>query len=286
MNEEAIEILKFIKESVKLLKVYDLDNSGQTEYAENYIAHVSHGGRSVGIKLRRGKKDNDEWIPKENYFQTAPEMTDADYMREINKIIEDEKEMIKLHKDKRVKYRKAYKLFRLKKGKLYPLYVNSDQEIPIGVWQEATPGEETPEGKVKSKLGPLAFRPGFHLTALPYAGHIGKKIRGYDGLYQAEDTVWCQVRCFDIDYTMLAEQQGKSPRDQYLKFIPKGGYYRYRTNPAATVDWYIAGEMIVDAILTQAEVEKICRAKGIEPQKTVAQVMQQLDCHREGGQSK
>jgi hypothetical protein len=33
--------------------------------------------------------------------------------------------------------------------------------------------------------------------------------------------------------------------------------------------------MIVDAILTQAEVEEICRAGGIEPQKTVAQIMQQ-----------
>ena len=54
---------------------------------------------------------------------------------------------------------KAYKLLRIRNGKLYPLYVNTEEETPIGVWLKAKPGERTKNGKVKSKLGPLAFRP-------------------------------------------------------------------------------------------------------------------------------
>lgn len=55
---------------------------------------------------------------------------------------------------------KAYKLLRIKKdGKLYPLYVNADTPTPLGVWLEAECGELTSDGKVKSKLGHLSYRP-------------------------------------------------------------------------------------------------------------------------------
>ena len=71
---------------------------------------------------------------------------------------------------------KAYKLLRVKKdGKLYPLYVDADTPTPMGVWLEAKCGELTSDGKVKSKLGSLCFRPGYHLSNLPYASHIGRK---------------------------------------------------------------------------------------------------------------
>lgn len=57
---------------------------------------------------------------------------------------------------------KAYKLFQTKKnspGQLFPLYVNADKPVPVGKWIAA---EEGPieEGKVKSSLGKLAYRPG------------------------------------------------------------------------------------------------------------------------------
>ena len=72
----------------------------------------------------------------------------------------------------------GYKLFRVSKknkGKIYPLFVNADVETPIGVWIEAKYGEMNDKGKVKSRLGGLCFRPGWHLSNLPYASHIGKK---------------------------------------------------------------------------------------------------------------
>ena len=59
----------------------------------------------------------------------------------------------------------AYKLFRLKSGRLYPLYVLSNQEVPLGVWLQAQSGERLPSGKVKAKLGKgLAYRPGWHCS--------------------------------------------------------------------------------------------------------------------------
>lgn len=301
------EIWKCVREAIGLLKQnersrcyrYNLDEDLAifVGWSGGYSGHpgVIHSKTQpdyaieVGVKLRRDEDDadygqldfpwNDDGDYIANYFTPRPNMSEVEYIMEIAALLDGYQEIVNGYKAGLITYcyefLTAYKLFRLKNGKLYPLYVNSDQSIPLGIWMKATEGVKTPEGKVKSKLGLLAFRPGFHLTKLPYAGHIGKKIPGHPGLYQAEDTVWCRVRCHKHNYTPEAVRRGRNPRDQYLKFIPKGGYYRYRTNPAATVDWYIAGEMIVDAILTQTEVDEICRAGGIEPQKTVAQIMQQ-----------
>ena len=36
---------------------------------------------------------------------------------------------------------KAYKLFRIKNGKLYPLYVFANEEVPMGVRLDAKAGE-------------------------------------------------------------------------------------------------------------------------------------------------
>lgn len=70
----------------------------------------------------------------------------------------------------------AYKLFRVdprQPGKLFPLFVNANDEVPIGKWLEATAGASAGKGKVKSKLGPLAYRPGWHAGDVPLATHIG-----------------------------------------------------------------------------------------------------------------
>ena len=67
----------------------------------------------------------------------------------------------------------GYKLFRLKRGKLYPLYVLANEETPMGVWLDAQSGPRTERGKVKSRLGELAYRPGWHINdGLPYVNHI------------------------------------------------------------------------------------------------------------------
>lgn len=162
---------------------------------------------------------------------------------------------------------KAYKLFRYKKGMLYPLYVNADEPVQMQQVIPASLGTQLANGKVKArKLGALAFRPGWHLTEIPLADHIG--IRQSDGrLFQAPDTVWCEVEYSDqIDYTKVAAVKGHHPRDQYLKTIPENGFYWYKTNSNASVNWLIAGSIKVLRILDQEEVEALCYKAGVTPQ--------------------
>jgi hypothetical protein len=170
----------------------------------------------------------------------------------------------------------TYKLFRTHNGKLYPLYVNANTETPVGVWIPAESGPRTDDGKVKSKLGKLAYRPGWHSSDLPLATHIGKKQA--DGtLAQAADTVWCEceVKC-DVDYQIAANKRGTNKkgvlvhRNAQLDYIPVGGFYRYKTNSKMTGEWLISGEIKVNRILTDEEVAAICAAHGYAAQKKAA----------------
>ena len=70
---------------------------------------------------------------------------------------------------------KAYKLFRVHPkhpGKLFPLFVDPNVPVTMDKWLAAQPGEMSGK-KVKSKIGPLAYRPGWHGGDLPIATHIG-----------------------------------------------------------------------------------------------------------------
>ncbi len=162
--------------------------------------------------------------------------------------------------------RKAYKLFKIKDGRLYPLYVFAKEEVILNTYLYAKEPKPTERGKVKSKLGELAYRPGWHLTEIPLADHIGKK-QPNGKLYQAKDTVWCEVEYEDsTDYTELAKSQSTNRRDQCFKHLINNGFYIYKTNPNAKVNWIIASGIIVRRILTNEEVAKICRENGFEPQ--------------------
>lgn len=166
---------------------------------------------------------------------------------------------------------KAYKLFRIKNGNLYPLYVFANEPTKMHVWVRAKCGDKDENGKVKSKLGALAYRPGWHLTEFPLANHIGK--RAEDGtLLQAKDTVWCEVEMSDqINYTpqvLVTKKNGEvNYPKSYMKELPTHGYYEYKTNPLAACRWFIADAIKVNKILTNEEVADICRANGLEPQK-------------------
>ena len=94
----------------------------------------------------------------------------------------------------------GYKLFRVKRsapGQLFPLYVLSDQPVPLGAWLPAQEGPRKENGKVRSRIGDLAFRPGWHLSDLPLAIHIGIK---EDGVirYMHDDEVWCECEYSDV----------------------------------------------------------------------------------------
>ena len=145
---------------------------------------------------------------------------------------------------------KTYKLFRIKAGKLYPLFVETRREMPLGLWLQAGVGELADEKHVKSRLGPLALRPGFHSTEVPFTDWIGKR--------QGKDTVWYEC-----------EVDGEEETD-----VPKNGkrtlpadYYYFRTKPNQPFPWIISNRIRINRILDHTEVESICREYGVKAQK-------------------
>ena len=151
---------------------------------------------------------------------------------------------------------RTYKLFRLKGGKLYPLFVECSREMVIGEWLEAGIGEKADETHVKSRLGPLSLRPGFHSTEVPFTDWIGKK-QG-DGLVQRKDTVWCECEVEGIEQSVKARHG--------LRILPSDWYY-FRTKPKQPFPWIISNRIRINRILTHAEVEEICRRHGVQAQK-------------------
>ena len=130
----------------------------------------------------------------------------------------------------------GYKLFKVKKshpGKLFPLYVFANEETPMGVWIEAKLGETGKDEKhVKSKLGDLALRGGWHLNEnVPYVNHIGKKNEKGEIAYLFEDHVWCEVEYSAlINFQLLVNENGRNkqgkiiPRKSYMKAVPENGF--------------------------------------------------------------
>lgn len=155
---------------------------------------------------------------------------------------------------------RTYKLFRIRDGDLYPLYVEHDRKLPTGVWLDAHVGELYDGSHVRSRNGPLALRPGWHSTDVPFTDWIGK--RGPDGkLYQRQDTVWaeCDVDGERID---ISDRRG-------LRCIPDGWYF-FRTNPKQAHPWVISRRIRINRILTHREVEEICGKHGIRAQPMAA----------------
>ena len=164
----------------------------------------------------------------------------------------------------------GYKLFRVKRsapGQLFPLYVFANQPVPMGVWLEAREGPRRKNGKVRSRIGDLAFRPGWHLSDIPLAIHIGIKEYGVVK-YMHDDEVWCECEYSDtVDYQPVADQCGTRngvlyPREAMLTEIPVNGFYRYKTSPQMLGKWIIAGGMKVLRVLSDEEVAAICKASG------------------------
>jgi len=197
------------------------------------------------------------------------------YLKEIN-YVERVDEIVLLPKEIHPKKTvKAYKLFRTKGGKIYPLYVKANDAIPIGKWIEAEIGEMSPRGKVKSKLGDLAFRPGWHSGDMPIATHIGGKSKGTSQKkpdYRPDNQVWAEVLVpADVDWQEEANRRAKKtkagkiiPRTAHITDqIPKGGFYKYKTNANMTGSWLISGAIKVKRILSDAEVEKLNLGFGV-----------------------
>jgi hypothetical protein len=163
----------------------------------------------------------------------------------------------------------AYKLFKKKGKNIYPLYVHADKPIEIGKWIDAEMGELTANGKVKSKLGELAFRPGWHSGNIPIAHHIGGKSHKNPKLppdYRPDDQVWAEVELpADVDWDTEAQKRASKSKTGKIiartahitDQLPKGGHYSYKTNSNMVGSWLISGSMKVNRILSDREVEKI-----------------------------
>lgn len=151
---------------------------------------------------------------------------------------------------------KTYKLFRTKNGKLYPLYVDANTEMKIGEWLNAKVGDKADDTHVKSRLGKLSLRPGFHSTETPFTDWIGKKME--DGtLAQKPDTVWCEC---EVEGNQLEVTNRYGSRELL------DGWYFFRTNSRQKEPWIISNKLKINRILSNEEVAMICRSKGIEPQ--------------------
>jgi hypothetical protein len=171
---------------------------------------------------------------------------------------------------------KAYKLFRTKPNEpetLYPLFVNANKPVPLNEWVQAEVGPVAASGKVKSKLGELAYRPGWHAGDLPIATHIGGKsapgLKAPD--FRRPEEVWAEVEMpNDIDWQTIANQRAELnkagkiiPRTAHITDeLPLGGHYRYKTSPNMEGNWLIGGDMKVNRILTDEEVQAINEAAG------------------------
>lgn len=169
----------------------------------------------------------------------------------------------------------AYKLFRVderKPGMLFPLFVDANTPVPVGEWLDADIGPAAPGGKVKSKLGPLAFRPGWHAGDLPIATHIGGKsspdLKAPD--IRPANQVWAEIEmAADRDWQTEANKRGTNASGKLVAVkahitdqLPEDGYYRYKTNPNMTGNWLIGGSMKVTRILSDDEVVAINEAAG------------------------
>jgi len=171
----------------------------------------------------------------------------------------------------------AYKLFRTNPDKpeeLFPLFVNAEKGVETGKWIGAEIGPLNDGGKVKSKIGALAFRPGWHAGDYIAATHIGGKstpdMKKPD--YRPANQVWAEVEMpDDVDWQSIANERARIKKDgspdvktaHITDQIPEGGFYRYKTNSNMQGNWLIGGSMKVNKKLDPSEVRKIQEETGI-----------------------
>lgn len=152
---------------------------------------------------------------------------------------------------------KTYKLFRVRNGKLYPLYVGADKEVKMGEWLRAESGEKADETHVKSKLGKLSLRPGWHSTHIPFTDWIGKRMPN-GTLAQKPDTVWCECE-------VRGEEIECSSRYGFRE-LQKNKWYYFKTNAKQKDPWIISDWIKINKILSRNEVVQICDANGVVAQ--------------------
>lgn len=119
-----------------------------------------------------------------------------------------------------------------------------------------------------AKGAPLAWRPGKHLAEYPNASQFVSKKSGKIG----SDVVFFEVEyAADRDYQLEAWEYGVNENGKYehsqagLPYIPKDGFYKYRTNANPKIPaMIITGAYKIKRALTDAEAKKLNVAAGGE----------------------
>lgn len=154
----------------------------------------------------------------------------------------------------------GYKLFEqdTRTGKLYPLFIGSREETPVGTWMIAQ--------NIPTKG--FANRPGWHIgSSLPDApwlkGYSAENPRGVFNSKRGKNfrRVWAEVSYpMDVDYQEELDRRGiRDIKDH----TPENGYYTFRE---ANGTWIIAGALRVDRILSEEERQQIFDEAGYDEQ--------------------
>ena len=274
------QYIPFVQDFVKSGKwsdVGDINNAELRQIGQKYLTDDELDSLS---KKHFGKVINNPARYYSDMKRRNPdEISDADknFLQAIDQHDGDTQKLAKGGKVKEPKSTvKAYKLFRADEkqpGKLFPLFVNANKPVEINKWVKAEVGEQNEKGKVKSKIGPLAYRPGWHAGDLPIATHIGSKSK--KGLKKPDtrprNHVWAEVEMpDDVDWQTKANERGINKKGKLIPKhahitdqVPEGGHYRYKTNPNMTGNWLIGGAMKVNRVLSHNEVERINKKAGV-----------------------
>lgn len=148
---------------------------------------------------------------------------------------------------------KVYKLFKIHEDKLYPLYVLNKEEVQINKFLKAKEGTKTSSGKVKSKLGELSYRAGWHSSNLPKFEHItsaysnGKLKKGF---------AIAECKVFGKNNTKEAQaKKGAWYKKCFQSLSEYRGWYFFKTNTSANKEqkWIISDNLIVSRIIEKGE---------------------------------
>lgn len=153
----------------------------------------------------------------------------------------------------------GYKLFEMNKhGRLFPLFIGSKQETPVGEWVHA---EFIPTQG-------FAPRGGWHLGAnYPDAPWL----KSADGQYHSQRgktfrRVWAEVAYNDHhDYNAYV---ATLPKKAIIDGVPEDGYYLFRE--AGKGVWIISSDIKVIRILEEKERKAILRKAGYDEDETFA----------------
>lgn len=180
----------------------------------------------------------------------------------------------------------GYKLFRTKPNddSLYPLFVDRNTPVAVGDWSDAIIGGAGKGGKVKSSIGDLAMRPGWHAADVPVATHIGgRSVPGLKGPdYRPPWQQWANIsmgndRNWQEEATSRARKTAAGDIDvstaHITDQIPEMGHYRYKTNPNMTGEWLIGGEMKINDTITAEQAREISRQAGLDDLPLLPEVM-------------